>query len=316
MYIHVGKGKYWKLLFYSALAGLFGAILENASVAFICRTGVEDNSYKYVVPFLIDEIFWISNEYSIPLLNLIKMKVFKGKVAKFTKYVVIITAVPFIFFRICIGYHRMKNGFLQNEDIHAFHGYAFAVLAVSDIICTFGILYYVRKSYQMTSLSRTKINVFIKHSSYTILIAVDVVSVFLAITNIISNVGPLKDNFPGKLFTPFHCLKCSAILILAIDAFIFKYGAIDSTIRSSTINNSNNNSIYKSVDSSMNCYNVNGMNPNTNNVSSQKPGKSMGSTEISLKVNSVSILKTYCIYISLAKHLVIDVIRKSRFLLR
>ncbi|OUM64148.1 hypothetical protein PIROE2DRAFT_9189 [Piromyces sp. E2] len=266
MYSHVGSGKYWKLLFYSALAGLYGAILENGTVAFICRIGVEDESYKYVVPFLIDEIFWISNEYSIPLLNLIKMKVFdKGRVAIFTKYIVILLILPFIYFRICIGYHRMKNGFLQNEDIHAYHGYAFAVIAISDIICTFGILYYVRISYQIASLSKSKINLFIKHSSYTILIAVDVVSVFLSITNIISNVGPWKNNFPGKLFTPFHCLKCSAILILAIDAFIFKYGAIDSTVR---------NSINNSFDSSSNYYyNVNhgpvftntNNNSNTNN---------------------------------------------------
>ncbi|OUM64150.1 hypothetical protein PIROE2DRAFT_9191 [Piromyces sp. E2] len=249
IYMHIGKGKYWKLLFYSSLAGLLGALLENATVAFLCRSGVEDKSYKYVVPFLIDEIFWISNEYSIPILNLIKMKVFdKGKVAIFTKYCVIILAIPFIFFRICIGYHRMKNGYLQNEDIHAFHGYAFAVLAVSDIICTIGILYYVRISYQMTSLSRTKINVFIKHSN----------------------------DFPGKLFTPFHCLKCSAILILTLDAFVFKCGTNENSIINSTYN--------KSTESINNNFNNNSIITNSNS--------SLQKIHSNRKINEVSLIRT------------------------
>jgi len=73
MYIHIGHGKYWKLLYYSSIAGLIGATLENSTIAYICQKSQKEN-YTIVVPFFIAEIFWIICEYSIPYLNLIKIK--------------------------------------------------------------------------------------------------------------------------------------------------------------------------------------------------------------------------------------------------
>ncbi|OUM64147.1 hypothetical protein PIROE2DRAFT_9187 [Piromyces sp. E2] len=232
MYANVGKGKYWKILFYAALAGFLGSLIENGTVAYICKS---KESYNYILPFLINEIFWIPNEYAIPMLNLIKMKAFSdGKLGIVTKYLIFALAFPFIGFRLFIGYYRMTDGYLQNIRIHAFHGYAFAVMAVADIICTVVLLYLIKENNKKIAISGSNINEFVKHSSYTILIAVDIVSAVLSICNIIANVGPLKDDFPDKLFTPFHCLKCSSILILAIDAFIFKYGANVSSNNEST----------------------------------------------------------------------------------
>lgn len=252
LYLNVGKGKYWKILFYASIAGVIGAFIENATVAYICST---EDKQKFVVTFFINEIFWISNEYAIPILNLIKMKAFaKGSLANITKYVIMGLAIPFIIFRLGIGYYRMSRGYLRDEDINAFHGYAFAVMAVADLICTVAILYFVRVYNSRVAIKTSNINHFIKQSSYTILIIVDVVSVFLSITNILSNVGPYKNKFSGKLFTPLHCLKCSFILILAIDAFIFKY---DANVSSQNESSGNTRTYGAGTESYNNYYNNN-----------------------------------------------------------
>jgi len=268
MYSNVGKGKYWKILFYAALAGLLGAILENATVAFICVNGKEEVRYRFVIPFLIDELFWIPCEFAIPYLNLIKMKVFsKGRLSHWIKYGIYGLTVPFVVFRFCIGYFRMINGYLQDEQIHAFHGYAFAVMAVADIVCTFAILYFVRVNNTKVSMKSANITHYIKHSSYTILLAVDFVSVFLSICNIISNVGPWKESFPNKLVTPLHCLKCSFILILSADALIFKYGANTSSVCNSD-NYSRTNGTY-GINSESRTYGTYGTYGNFNDEQSQ-----------------------------------------------
>jgi len=238
MHVNVGKGKYWRVLFYAATAGLLGSILENLTVATLCLKSNEIKTFSFVPTFLICEIFWIPSEYAIPYLNLIKMEAFsKGKLAKSIKYTIIGLGIPFVIFRVLIGYERMRVGYLQSSLIHAYHGYAFLFMAIADILCTFCILYFVRKNNSQCALT-SNINNYIKHSSYTILVAVDIVSAFLSTLNIFTNIGPLKDKIPGNVVTPLHCLKCSFILILAADALIFKYGANVSSINESSGNNS------------------------------------------------------------------------------
>eukprot|EP00833_Pecoramyces_ruminatium_P012843 jgi/Orpsp1_1/1186875/evm.model.d7180000053819.1 len=73
MYYKSGKGKYWIILFYASAAGFIAGVLENTTVAYICLPSKKDNN-GIVVPFLIAEIFWTSQQYSVPFLNLIKMK--------------------------------------------------------------------------------------------------------------------------------------------------------------------------------------------------------------------------------------------------
>ncbi|ORX76648.1 hypothetical protein BCR32DRAFT_283941 [Anaeromyces robustus] len=234
MYYNVGKGRYWKVLFYASLAGLCGAVVENMTVAVICTESNKTKEYGYIVPFLINEIFWAPCEYAIPYLNLIKMKAFaKGKLALWMRYIIIGLTVPFALFRFLIGWNRMTRGYLQDSTIHSLHGYAFAVMALADILCTFCILYFVRKNNSKMAIKTSNINDYIKHSSYTILLCVDIVSTLLSILNIITNTESTKDLISGKLVTPLHCLKCSFVLILAADALIFKYGVNTSSIHSS-----------------------------------------------------------------------------------
>jgi len=238
LYFNVGKGVYWKVLFYASLAGLLGSIFENITVSYICREDMRMEQHSiFFTFFLINEMFWITCEYSIPYLNLIKMKAFaRGKLASIIRIVILVLAVPFIYFRFLIGYARMKRGYLNDDDIQIYHGYAFGVMAMADIICTFSILYFVRQN-NLRAISN--LDNYIKHSSYTILVGVDIVSTCLSLLIIINSA--MVEN-PSKvlqsLTVPLYCFKSSFVLILALDAFLFKYGANMSSINESSNNNS------------------------------------------------------------------------------
>lgn len=268
MYSSVGKGIYWKVLFYASLAGLLGTLCENSTTAFICRKSEEDQ-YRYTdvkestshfILLLVDEIFWIISEYAIPYLNLIKMKAFaRGKPAVIVRYTIYLLFIPFVIFRFLIGYTRMSKGYLNDADIRQYHGYVFGVMGIADVLCTVAILYFVRKNNMMAN-SETNINHYIKHSSYTILVCVDVVSCLLSFLNIFANV--LNDNkILNSIIVPFHCLKSSFVLILAIDALLFKYGAHVISLNESTSGNCTTKSI------------PNNYNYNKKTSISGKPGK-------------------------------------------
>eukprot|EP00833_Pecoramyces_ruminatium_P013644 jgi/Orpsp1_1/1187676/evm.model.d7180000059374.1 len=160
------------------------------------------------------------------------MKAFaSGKFNTVIRFLIMALAVPFIGFRFMIGYKRESGAILQNTEIKEYHGYAFGVMAIADLICTFGILYFVKRN-NGRSENQNNLNDYIKHSSYTILVTVDVVGLLLSIIDIITSFYPLK--ILSSLAVPFHCLKSSFALILAIDAFLFKYGANVTSINEST----------------------------------------------------------------------------------
>jgi len=231
MYKNIGSGIYWKVLFYASFAGLLGTLSENGTVAYICRASEKENfdngnkdSSMHFILLLVDEIFWIISEYAIPYLNLIKMKAFaEGKTAIVVRGTIYILLIPFVIVRFMIGYTRMKHGYLSDSHIQQYHGYAFGVMGIADLICTFAILYFVKKNNRKAN-SDTNLNHYVKHSSYTILVCVDVVSCVLSFLNIFVTVSGGNDILKNVII-PFHCLKSSFVLILAVDALLFKYGA-------------------------------------------------------------------------------------------
>jgi len=289
MYANVGKGIYWKVLFYSSLAGLVAAIMESSGIAHACLPSQENVEKPFSVYFfLVDEIFWIISEYSIPYLNLIKMKAFaSGKLNTIIRVFIIALSIPFIIFRFMIGFQRQKYAIITDDTIKEYHGYAFGVMAVADIICTFGILYFVKKN---TGSNQNNLNDYIKHSSYTILITVDIVSLLLSIIDIITSFRDFK--ILASLAVPFHCLKSSFALILAIDAFLFKYGANVTSVNESSGanskyaaygNSSSNNVTYKSGN-----FNISTNNYNTsyNNYSSSKKNNTTTSYTIDMTTSN------------------------------
>jgi len=153
------------------------------------------------------------------------MKAFaSGKLNNFVRYTIITLFIPFVGFRTMIGYKRMERGYLNDREIRQYHGFAFGVMAIADLICTCAILYFVK---QINNKANTaaNLNQYVKHSSYTILVWVDIVSLILSILNIINNMSETKGELLSALAVPFHCFKSSFVLILAIDALLFKYSA-------------------------------------------------------------------------------------------
>jgi len=234
MYFHVGHGRYWQILFYSSIAGLCGAIIEHATVAYICQISELEN-YTKALPLLLNECFWIISEYSIPILNLIKMNTLATpKIAKLTKLVIISLAVPFSTVRLLIGWDRMINGYLSSGLGRELHGICFGIMALADIICTIYIIYFASKnSNNMSNNCGTKsVMDRIKNSNYTILILVDLVGLMLSILYIISTIFPGNPEYEASI-TLFHCLKSNFLLILAVDTLIFRYETANQTTASS-----------------------------------------------------------------------------------
>jgi len=254
MYMHVGHGKYWKILFYSSIAGLCGAITEHATVAFICQKSQLENHTK-AVPLLFNEIFWILSEYSIPLLNLIKMKsLMTLRAVNYSKYSVQFLFIPFVAARVLIGWDRMMNGYLNSDIGRTFHGVAFGIMAIADIICTSCIIYFIHCKMN-TRVGNYKGGVlnYLRESSYTVLILVDIVSITLSILYIISTIFPGNPNYESSI-NLFHCLKSNFLLILATDALIFRYesGVVSTNIEENVSDKENkmigvfNSNLFKS----------------------------------------------------------------------
>eukprot|EP00833_Pecoramyces_ruminatium_P001115 jgi/Orpsp1_1/1175147/evm.model.c7180000052781.1 len=222
MYYHVGSGRYWKVLYWSAISGLIAAVIEHSSIAYICQKS-EINKHYAMVTFLIEEFFWIICEYSIPYLNLIKMEtVSQNENSKVIKYLIFMLFIPFSIIRVYNGYDRMISGVLYTDKSRTTHGLAFGVMAVADIICTISIFYFVKYSDVEDSLKNINLFSSIKKSNLTILVAVDIVSLILSILYIISTLMPNNTKLNSST-TLFHCLKSVFILILTTDALIFKY---------------------------------------------------------------------------------------------
>jgi len=238
MYIHVGNGKYWKVLFYSATAGLIGAAIENTTLAFICQTSQKDNNQILVFTFFAEEFFWIICEYSVPYLNLIKMEAISNeKYVKVIRYIILFLILPFGSARLYNGYDRMMEGYLNTKKSRICHGISFGTMAIADIICTLSIIYLVKRKTKKGTFRNSSISGYIKNSSYTILICVDIVSLILSILFIFSSlIFPDNKNLESST-SIFHCLKSVFILILATDAIIFKYGVANNSHAIYDLNN-------------------------------------------------------------------------------
>jgi len=274
MHLNIGKGMYWRILYYASLAGMIGGVSEHATVAYYCTI---DRFYKergLVIPFLANEICWIVKEYAVPFLNLIKLKAFSdGSTSyKIFKYIIVFLFFIFTFFRLYIGWARMTTGQVVSRKSRYGHGGAFITTALADIICTVSILYHVRKHNQENLNNAPEIGHYIKRSSYIILLFVDIAGFALGVLNTATELsnGLISDSY----IDPLQCIKTSFILILACDALVFKYSvnySVSSTSRElSNKDFSNNYSKHNSnynLNSSMKDYNFSNIS-NINQTSS------------------------------------------------
>jgi len=223
MYVSVGHGKYWKVLFYGSVLGFFGAVMEHVFQAYQ-NTLPYDKKYesKASIFLFVAEIGWITSEFAVPVLNLIKLNSLAH--IKIIKYLNILTSAlfcAFTFFRIEIGYSRYKEGRVDCKNCNTYHSFAFGVMAITDTILS--IILYIRINKTSHSYKSKQgndnislLSTFKKSSVFTLLI-IDVISVFLSLTYIFS--------ITKDYAKPLHALKNNFLLILAVDAFIFKFNA-------------------------------------------------------------------------------------------
>ncbi|KAG4107893.1 hypothetical protein H8356DRAFT_1619187 [Neocallimastix lanati (nom. inval.)] len=221
IYFNMGKGIYWKVLLYASLIGLLGGIIEHCTLAYICEASQKEKKTR-VFTFFICEFFWIVGEYSIPYLNLLKMETIAERKSKRTiEWIVYFFFIPFVIARLIDGYDRMMEGVLNTKISERCHGVAYGSIAIADISCTIGIIYFINKKINRGLISYTTLGKYFMNSSYTTLILVDIVSVFLSILYLVTTLSGSDSDFSSSPM-PFHCLKTDFLLILAVDAMIFR----------------------------------------------------------------------------------------------
>ncbi|ORX77561.1 hypothetical protein BCR32DRAFT_328887 [Anaeromyces robustus] len=231
MYNCVGTGRYWKIMLVGSIFGMMGAVVEHLGSSWLrTYTYVEDvKKSKALYCYLISEIGWIATEFSIPYLNLIKLNTLSQKrIIKIVNYVITVLFGLFSISRFFIGYLRVKNSSLYNPAIYHAHGIAFGITAIADGLLSVLIFKELNKSAKKTrekdGESFNLLDSF-KKSSLFILFIVDLMSVILAILSIFINNTTVFGKSINRLVKPFHALKSNFLLILAIDAFIFKMRA-------------------------------------------------------------------------------------------
>jgi len=224
MYINSGNGKYWKILFYTSISGLLGCIIENSTISYLCRDGNENTKYMFVYSFFINEIFWIITEYSIPYLNLIKMKAYaNGKAVIVIEYIIYIMFSAFAIVRIFIGYERGINGYLSSELLDTLHGITFGIMALADFICSIFIIYFVRVYNKSVEEKALSFHHYIKRSSYIVILAVDFVSFMISVLFFLKKNSYFNRIFPSNIDKTFRFFKVAFQLILGVDVLLFKF---------------------------------------------------------------------------------------------
>ncbi|OUM67369.1 hypothetical protein PIROE2DRAFT_5232 [Piromyces sp. E2] len=230
MYFKIGNGKYWKILYYSAVAGIIGGFVEYGTVAYVCSEADVETPRKIIVPFIFEEPFWVVKEYAVPFLNLIKWKAIR-KTKRMERIMNILIWGIFVFFvasRVYIGYVRMTTGLLTTPRSKYGHTAAYGITALADLICTFAILYSVRKNKkEVLNSSNIVIDRYIKHSGYIFLLLIDLNSIILSFFNFSTEV--FKSQLPSSYINLFLSIKAGYILILACDAVVFKITVLTSS---------------------------------------------------------------------------------------
>jgi len=228
MYSCVGSGRYWNIMLFGSIFGMFAAVTEHVGTAWIDTLKDEIAGSKGLYCYFIAEIGWIATEFSIPYLNLIKLNTLsQDNIIKGINHIIAILFSFFAAFRLYIGYLRVTHKTLYDDAIYSAHGLAFGVTAIADGLLSLLIFHHINKNVEKArekdGESFNLLSAF-KKSSLFILFVVDLMSVILAVLSIFTGIPPLRSSL-SKLIKPFHAFKSNFILILAIDAFIFKMRA-------------------------------------------------------------------------------------------
>jgi len=276
LYNTIGSGRYWKVLLYGSILGFFGALMEHSFIAWQNTLSEDEKGKSYSsLLLLVAEIGWISTEFAVPILNLIKLNSLSHiKVVKTVNTVTWILFGIFGFFRVEIGYNRFLERTVSCEKCTTLHSKAFGVMAVTDIILSAMIFVRINKSSREYRIKKNNENISIlttfKKSSVFSLLIVDVISVFLSLTYI----SPSTQAYAQ----PFHALKSNFLLVLAVDAFVFKFKA-----------HTSGGSTYKSYNNE-NPSNTNMCQSSSNLNTIVSPNKSVFNSNLGNNPSNISIV--------------------------
>lgn len=251
-YFCVGKGRYWKTLFYASIAGLCGFFFQLIGLC---------SSFNFFL--FIGELCMIFSDFSIPFLNMVKLEaIIPNRRAKYLKIALAIPFLLFSTFKIIVGYLRTTEDAFTSKDILSFNGYANAILAITELLCTTLILIKMTEDYKMAKSRGLNGNIYkiSKNSSYFTLLFVDLFGTVSAVLSIFAH------NLPKIIYNatiPLLIIQSCFILLLAVDALIFKVKSFDSRNNNSSMNNLVGSNEKPSI-----CINSNESKPNAMVISS------------------------------------------------
>lgn len=193
-------------------------------------------------------IYLYKNRYSIPFINYLKLKaICRGKYIKKIKILLIIVFPIFCVCRYIIGVFRYMEEDLNPTKVRNMKGVSASIISSLDIIISTLIIYELKKNLgverlQNKYLNKTSIYSYIRKSNYAVLILIDVCGFCLSFLSY----SYINEAY-FDLVMPFETLKNNFILILAVDAIIFKVDAFKMMSSGKTMGSSNyynNNSSY------------------------------------------------------------------------
>ncbi|KAI8905096.1 hypothetical protein EDD86DRAFT_249308 [Gorgonomyces haynaldii] len=131
-YVVSGRETFWSVLLAHAVSGFFGTMIENVFIA--KRMCCLDENWALLLG--LNEINWIIHESSSVAYSMLKLQIVvqDDYRKKMLHYSMALLFLPFVGFRVLIGYFRTRDNTTGNEDIQWAHSMAFIFWGIADLI--------------------------------------------------------------------------------------------------------------------------------------------------------------------------------------
>ncbi|OUM60430.1 hypothetical protein PIROE2DRAFT_13817 [Piromyces sp. E2] len=234
MYVRVGKGKMWQIFYYGSLSLFFGQVIEHLLMPLTQFKDVYKYAFLCYIPL---ETFYVIAEYCIPFINYLKLKAVSRN--NYTNKIKILLIIVFPLFAACrylMGIYRYIKKDVNPDVVRNYKGASSSIIAVLDLLISILIIFELRQNLGMERmqkkyLQKTSVYTYIRKSNYAVLILIDFVGFILSFLSY-SYVSPnIMD-----IVMPFQTLKDNFLLILAIDAVIFKVDCFKMLSSGKTVN--------------------------------------------------------------------------------
>jgi hypothetical protein len=137
---------YWQIVLVHAISGILGTAIENIYLA--KQMCCSDENWSVLLG--INEIFWIVHEATTVAYSVAKLEiaVSSKRIKLLLRMGLGLLLIPFGFYRIQIGIHRVRLNLLDHDLIARAHSNAFVFWGIADLV-VFGLL--MLNTYQKVS---------------------------------------------------------------------------------------------------------------------------------------------------------------------